>query len=76
MNTTPKEPTQRDYIEAHLLRYGTIEPLTALHEYGCYRLGAVIHTLRSEGMRIKTTTAEGVSRITGRPVHFAKYTLQ
>ena len=26
----------------HLMRFGSIEPLTALREYGCYRLGAII----------------------------------
>lgn len=57
----------------HLQSYGFIEPLTALREYGCYRLGAVIFNLRAAGHRITATRAEAKSRITGRPVHYAVY---
>lgn len=62
-------------IEAHLLAYGSIEPLTALREYGCYRLGAIIFMLRSDGYNIETRHTDSRSKITGRPVRFARYVL-
>ena len=67
--------TQKDMVLEHLKRFGSIEPLTALREYGCYRLGAIIFKLRGEGLDIRTTTASARSRITGRPVRFAHYHL-
>jgi hypothetical protein len=47
MNTTNKI--------AKLLEKGrTITPIQALRDFGCFRLGARIHDLRSAGMRIET----------------------
>ena len=68
--------TQRDFILGHLKDYGSIEPLTALREYGVYRLSAVIYDLRHEGYNISMETMSARSRITGRPVQYARYTLQ
>lgn len=68
--------TQKNAILTHLKRFGSIEPLTALREYGCYRLGARIADLRKDGYDIITEKMTSVSRITGRPVHFANYRLQ
>lgn len=59
----------------HLMRFGSIEPLTALREYGCYRLGAIIFLLRADGHDITTKRVETKSRITGRTVRFANYLL-
>lgn len=67
--------TQKQFILQHLQQYGSIEPLTALREYGCYRLGAVIFNLRAENYNIVTERIEAKSKITGRPVRFAKYIL-
>lgn len=67
--------TQKQFILQHLQQFGFIEPLTALREYGCYRLGAVIFNLRAEGYNIVTERMEAKSKITGRPVQFAKYIL-
>lgn len=67
--------TQKKVILQHLKRFGSIEPLTALREYGCYRLGARINDLRNDGYNIITEMISSVSRITGRPVHFANYKL-
>ena len=40
---------------AKLLEKGrTITPITALSQFGCYRLGARIHELRGRGMTIET----------------------
>ena len=65
--------SQKKVILDHLKKFGSIEPLTALREYGCYRLGARISDLRNDGYNIITETIKSVSRITGRPVHFANY---
>lgn len=67
--------SQKEYILQHLRAYGSIEPLTALREYGCYRLGARIADLRHEGYNIKTERQTSFSKLTGRPVVFAKYIL-
>lgn len=67
--------TQKAIVLQHLKRFGSIEPLTALREYGIYRLGARVADLRSEGYHIVTETKASVSRITGRSVHFANYKL-
>ena len=45
--------TQIESILAHLNRK-CITPLEALEKYGCFRLAAVIHTLRRRGIAIKT----------------------
>ena len=67
--------TQKTVILEHLRRFGSIEPLTALREYGVYRLSAVIYNLKHEGHDILTEKMSSVSKITGRPVHFANYKL-
>ncbi len=67
--------TQKKVVLQHLKRFGSIEPLTALREYGIYRLGARVADLRSEGYHIITETKASFSQITGRPVRFANYKL-
>ena len=67
--------TQKQFVLRHLQEYGSIEPWTALREYGCYRLGAIIFNLRADGYNITTEIMKAKSRITGKPVRFAKYTL-
>lgn len=67
--------SQKKLILAHLHRYGSIEPLTALREYGCYRLGARISDLRHDGWNIATEITESRSRLTGNPVRYANYKL-
>ena len=68
--------SQKKVILDHLKKFGSIEPLTALREYGCYRVGARISDLRNDGYNIITETIRSVSRITGRHVHFANYILK
>ena len=45
--------THSQAIAEHLKKHGTITPMIALNEYGCYRLSARIKELRSV-MDIKT----------------------
>lgn len=67
--------TQKRLILEHLQRYGSIEPMTALREYGCYRLSGRISELRAEGVDIRTEYIMQRSKVTGFFVKFAKYVL-
>lgn len=62
-------------IREHLLNGGSITSLEALRDYGCYRLGARICELRKEGMAIKKTWEQSISKVTGHIVKFARYIL-
>jgi hypothetical protein len=46
--------SQKEQVLEHLKIHSYITPLTALNEYGCFRLAAVIHDLRKT-FDIKTT---------------------
>ena len=47
--------TQKSKIRAHLQSGQSITPIDALERYGCFRLAAIIHTLKNDyGMDIKT----------------------
>lgn len=46
--------TQVENIRAYLLEGKSITPLEALNMFGCFRLAAVIFTLREEGLPIVT----------------------
>lgn len=72
---TESRITQKKLIYEHLKRYGSIEPMTALREYGCYRLSGRISELRSEGINIRTEYIMQRSKVTGFFVKFAKYVL-
>jgi hypothetical protein len=45
---TKDTQTQKKLIRKHLLRGKSITPLDAMLKFGCFRLGARIHELRSE----------------------------
>ena len=59
---------QKEACLAYLMEHDCITPLEALHEFGCFRLAAVIARLRDEGYIIRTDIAEGEKK-------FAIYTL-
>ena len=47
--------TQKSKIKKHLQSGQSITPIDALERYGCFRLAAIIHTLKNHyGMNIKT----------------------
>ena len=47
--------TQKSKIMSHLQSGQSITPIDALERYGCFRLAAIIHTLKNDyGMDIKT----------------------
>jgi len=45
---------QTDMIRQHLLRGGSLTPIDALRDYGCFRLAARIKELREAGLNIET----------------------
>lgn len=67
--------SQKHYILAHLRKYGFINPMIALQQYGCMRLGARISDLREEGFNITSERTRGVSAVTGNDVYYATYRL-
>mgnify|MGYP003634516554 CR=1 FL=1 len=46
--------TQKQNILKHLQDGNGITPLTALQNYGCFRLAAVVFDLKKEGWKIRT----------------------
>ena len=56
-------------IQDHLYDGKSITPLEALNLYGCFRLAAAIHRLRSSGISIET------ENVTQNGKTFAKYFL-
>ena len=61
--------TQVQQIQDHLFDGKSITPLEALNQYGCFRLAAVIHILRKDGISIET------ENVTQNGKTFAKYFL-
>ena len=47
-------PTQQEMVLDYLKQGLELSPLKALNMFGCFRLGAIIHTLRREGYNITT----------------------
>ena len=68
------EKSQAGLVLNHLLSGAEINPLEALNKYGCYRLGAVIFTLKREGYKIRTRI-EHFTKPNGRKGHYAVYKL-
>ena len=61
--------SQNKQILNHLESGKTITPIDALNLFGCFRLGARIHDLKSEGYDIKTE----IRTVNGK--RFAEYSL-
>jgi hypothetical protein len=70
--------TVKSAIKLHLESGKAITHNEAQALYGTSRLGAYIHILRSEGMRIRTDTIKveaAKGKITAHDAHIARYTL-
>jgi len=50
--------SDKDRVLTYLEEHGSITPMEALHEFGCYRLGARIWDLRHAGHSISTEMVE------------------
>ena len=58
--------SQTEKIIMHMKRWGSIEPLTALDRYGCFRLAARINEMRSAGFNIVTERVERNGKVYAR----------
>ena len=67
--------TQCDKILFHLQTIGSITPVEALDQYGCFRLAARVAELKDEGYQITSEIVQKKNRF-GETVRFAKYRLE
>ena len=73
---TSQTDTHRSVIRRRLTEGGSISPLEALRDYGCYRLASRISDLRREGLNIAKRMEESVSRVTGKTVRYSRYYIE
>lgn len=66
--------TQCDKILRHLKDFGTIDPMTALSEYGIMRLASRVTDLKKRGLFITKEMKKGLNRY-GEVVRYAEYRL-
>ena len=64
--------TQVDKIINHIETFGSITPLDALREYGCFRLASRICDIKKASYKV-TKTMETANNRFGEPVRFAWY---
>lgn len=62
---------QTQMIFEHLKRHGTLTPMRALRDYGCFRLAARIEEIRKAGHQVETIYV--TRHIRSEPVRFAEY---
>lgn len=68
------KPTQCDRILRHMRDFGSIDPVTAFMDYGCFRLAARIAELKAQGYNIISTVTHGKNRYE-EPVTYSTYRL-
>lgn len=73
---TSQTDTHKSLIRRRLIEGGSISPLEALRDYGCYRLASRISDLRREGLNIAKRMEESVSRVTGKTVRYSRYYIE
>lgn len=61
-------------ILRYMQDYGSITPMEAIEQLGCYRLSGRIHDLRASGVPIKTTPETRKKRY-GKDVTYARYSI-
>lgn len=64
--------TQKDMVYSHLIEKGSITPKEALEHFNIYRLAAVVHSLKKEGVDI---TTELVAPSSQKGMKYARYHL-
>ena len=67
--------TQCDRILRHLEDYGSIDPMTAIKEYGCMRLASRIADLKGRGCDIVAERTKGKNRY-DEPTSYCVYRLR
>jgi hypothetical protein len=70
-----KQMSQKEMVLRHLKEGRPIDPMEALREYGCYRLGAIIFLLRGEGYNISTRLVCHKNKY-GHTTHYAIYKME
>lgn len=73
---TSQIDTHKSLIRRRLIKGGSISPLEALRDCGCYRLASRISDLRREGLNIAKRMEESVSRVTGKTVRYSRYYIE
>ena len=69
------KPTQCDLIVDYMERFGSINPLQALQDLGCFRLASRISDLRKKGYPISSKRVNYKNRL-GEDKHFNEYRLE
>ena len=67
--------TQCDRILRHLEDYGSIDPMTAIKDYGCMRLASRISDLKGRGIEIIAERTKGKNRY-DEPTSYCVYRLK
>ena len=65
---------QKQKVIRHLVMHGSINPLTALRDYGIMRLAAVVFDLREDGYNITSEMTTSYNRFNEK-VNHAIYTV-
>ena len=69
-----KHPTHCEQILEYMERFGSINPLQALQDIGCFRLASRISDLRKQGYPIISERVNYNTKL-GEAKHFNKYRL-
>ena len=67
--------TQCDKVLWYMIRFGSINPLQALHDLGCFRLASRISDLKKKGYPIISERVNYKTRL-GESKHFNEYRLK
>ena len=67
--------TQNEMILDYIAEFGSISPLEAIKDLGCYRLASRISDLKRQGYPI-TSKFETFKKRNGEKGHFKRYSLQ
>jgi hypothetical protein len=67
--------TQTQQILEHLSHGGSITPLEALQQFGCFRLASRISELRKAGHHIVVERVKD-KKANGEPMQYARYSLR
>ena len=70
-----KHPTHCEQILEYMERFGSINPLQALQDIGCFRLASRISDLKKQGYPIISERVNYNTRL-GEANHFNKYRLK
>lgn len=70
-----EKTTQCQLIVDYINEFGSITPLEAIRDIGCYRLSARVSDLKRKGFPIETKMETVLNR-RGKPSRIARYSLQ